>query len=247
MKGEMHMFFFFPGILTNIVWIYLVAAVLPAVILFVYIYNQQGAHRQPGYLMWKLFGSGALAALLASVVEYIGTNVFNATTTLKGNEYYLVFALLVIGLIEEGMKFIFLKKNTWNDPNFETRFDGIIYAVAVGLGFAVLENINYVFSYGLSTATLRAFTAIPGHLSFGVIMGYFYGRARYFKDTGRGTLSFLSQIAALGCAIILHGLYDAMSMINTTKSNLIFFVILIVIYLIIFRLVRHEAETDRYV
>lgn len=241
------MFFFIPGILSNIVWIYLIAAVLPALILFIYIYNQQGVHRQPSSLMWKLFGSGALAALIASVVEYIGTNVFNATTTLKGNEYYLVFALLVIGVIEEGSKFLFLKRNTWNTPYFETRYDGIIYAVAVGLGFAVLENINYVFSYGLSTATLRAFTAIPGHLSFGVIMGYFYGRAKFFRDSGHSTLSFLSQVAALGCAIVLHGLYDAMSMINTTRSNLIFFVILIIIYLIIFRLVRHEAQTDQFV
>ena len=241
------MFFFLPGLFSNIIWIYLIAAVLPALILFVYIYNQQGAHRQPGYLIWKLFGSGALAAIIASVVEYIGTNLFNATTTLKGNDYYLVFALLVVGVIEEGMKFIFLKRDTWNDPNFQTRFDGIIYAVAIGFGFAVLENINYVFSYGLSTGFLRAFTAIPGHLSFGVIMGYFYGRARYFRDAGHDTLSLFSQIAGLGCAVVLHGLYDAMSMINTAKSNLIFFVILIIIYLIIFRLVRHEADTDQFV
>lgn len=241
------MFFFFPGILSNIVWIYLVAAVLPAMILFIYIYNQQGVHRQPASLMWKLFGAGALAAIIASVLEYIGTNIFDARTTLKGNEYYLVFALLVIGVIEEGSKFLFLKKETWNVLCFETRFDGIIYSVAVGLGFAILENINYVFSYGLSTATVRAFTAIPGHLSFGVIMGYFYGRAKFFHDTGHDSLSVLSQAAGLGCAIVLHGLYDAMSMINTTKSNLIFFVILIVIYIIIFRLVKHEAQTDQFV
>ena len=43
----------------------------------------------------------------------------------------------------------------WRDPNFNYRFDGIVYAVFVSLGFAAFENISYVVGYGLTTAVAR--------------------------------------------------------------------------------------------
>ena len=63
-------------------------------------------------------------------------------------EYGIISALFV-GLIEEGCKFFFLYKKTWKNVNFNYTFDGIVYAVTVSLGFAAIENIIYVFNYGL--------------------------------------------------------------------------------------------------
>ena len=64
--------------------------------------------------------------------------------------YTLVLAFAVVAVVEEGAKFAMLKRRTWNDMNFNYRFDGIVYAVFVSLGFAAFENIGYVLGYGLS-------------------------------------------------------------------------------------------------
>jgi hypothetical protein len=45
---------------------------------------------------------------------------------------------------------------------FSQKFDGIVYAVFVSMGFAAIENIMYVFDYGYQTGLVRAFTAVPG-------------------------------------------------------------------------------------
>lgn len=94
---------------------------------------------------------------------------------------------------------------------------------------------------------MRALTAIPGHLSFAVIMGYFYGRARFYEDIGEHKRAVRSQISGLICTAVLHGCYDTAAAMNTGKGNLIFLLILVVVYVIIFRLVKHEANTDRII
>ncbi len=92
--------------------------------------------------------------------------------------YTILLAFLVVAVVEEGTKFVFLKLRTWRDPNFNFRFDGIVYAVFVSLGFAAFENINYVLGYGLTVALPRAVLAIPAHMGFAVFMGLFYGRGK---------------------------------------------------------------------
>lgn len=52
-----------------------------------------------------------------------------------------------------------------------------MYAVMVSMGFAATENIIYVVQGGYVTGILRAFTAVPAHATFGILMGYFMGIA----------------------------------------------------------------------
>ena len=84
---------------------------------------------------------------------------------------YGILTAIFVGLIEEGSKFFFLYRFTWKDKAFNYRFDGIVYAVFVSLGFAALENVFYVFNYGTGVALQRALLTIPGHMSFAVYMG----------------------------------------------------------------------------
>ena len=60
-------------------------------------------------------------------------------------------------------------------------WDGIVYAVMIGMGFATLENIIYASRFGLETTLFRAFTAVPAHGVFAAIMGYYIGvgKVRY--------------------------------------------------------------------
>jgi RsiW-degrading membrane proteinase PrsW (M82 family) len=73
----------------------------------------------------------------------------------------------------------------------------------VGMGFATLENILYVFQYGAPTGFARMFTAVPAHATFAVLMGYFLGKAKFTHRKG-----FYYSFIALLTATAFHGSYD---------------------------------------
>lgn len=235
------MFTFFSGIL----WIYFIAAVLPAVILLGFVYRQDKVEQEPIGLVISLLKYGVLAAVCSFIPELIGESILPNFISETSETYSIVLAFLVVAVVEEGFKFLFLYKRTWNDPNFNCRFDGIVYAVCVSLGFAAIENLEYVLGYGLALAPARALLAIPGHLSFSVFMGVFYGYAKLKADQGNGTSSRISLIMAYLSAVLLHGFYDSCALINTNTSNLYFIIFIIIMYVTVFMLIRHESKNDR--
>lgn len=241
------MFFFAPVFtlpLFYLVVIYILAAVLPAVYLMRYIYRQDSIEKEPSYLLWSLVGQGVLAALAAIVLEMVAQTILNVTMDSNNPKYIYILAFLAVAAIEEGTKFFFLYRRTWRDSNFNFRFDGIVYAVFVSLGFAAFENVKYVFSYGLSIALPRAILAIPGHMGFAVFMGVFYGRAKLYSDLGERIGCNLNLIFGYMSAVLLHGVYDSCCMIGTEKSTLVFVLFVIIMYFVVFRLIKHESRTD---
>ena len=227
--------------------ILLVMAVVPAAVLLYYVYKVDPVEKEPGRLLARLLGWGAAACIPAIVLETIGMEVF-----MGGREAYSMSELLfenfiIIALSEEVCKFFFLRWKTWKNPAFDYVFDGIVYAVFVSLGFAILENIGYVYEFGFATAVVRAFTAIPGHAIFGVFMGCFYGlakRAELARNNGQ-------KWALLACAIIIpvlcHGFYDFCASIGALGDNalildLMFWIFLLVIMAVAMYLVKHMAK-----
>ena len=104
--------------------------------------------------------------------------------------------------------------------------DGIVYAVVIGMGFAILENILYVSQLGMSVAFYRMFTAVPAHAAFGVIMGYHVGLAKFHKDKYK---SIQLMFKGLLYAAFVHGAYDFFLFSeNTLGLAILAFVILIV-------------------
>ena len=168
----------------SVIVIYILAAVLPAAFLMVYIYRKDKIEKEPRPILVSLLFLGVAAALVSIVLEYLGRNALTRLVDPSSPAYTILMAFVVVAAVEEGTKFIFLKARTWHNPNFNYRFDGIVYAVFISLGFAAFENISYVFGYGLSIALTRAVLAIPGHMGFAVFMGLFYGRARMHELRG---------------------------------------------------------------
>jgi RsiW-degrading membrane proteinase PrsW (M82 family) len=111
-------------------------------------------------------------------------------------------AFLVVGLTEEFSKYIIVRFFNQPKKEFNEPFDGIMYAVMVSMGFAATENIMYVLESGYVTGFLRAFTAVPAHATFGILMGYFMGKAKFSKN--RITLNLLGLLFA----VTFHGFYD---------------------------------------
>ena len=231
-------------ILSQVFVIYILAAILPALILLVYIYNQDTVEKEPPRLLYRLLLMGVVAGLLSIVLEQIGTAVLNSFVSQSNPAYVIFLAFLVVAAVEEGTKFFLLNRTTWRHPDFNYRFDAIVYAVFVSLGFAAFENIGYVFGYGLTVAPSRALLAIPGHMSFAVFMGYFYGRAKLYEHYGEMEKVRLNKWLGYLSAVFLHGFYDSCAMIGSTASTLVFVVFIIAMYIVVFRLIKSESHTD---
>ena len=208
--------------------IYLAAAVVPALVLMNYVYKQDKRNKEPIGLLGMCILMGVCAALASIALEGIGISALNMSQIDQTTPLYILF-------------FLYLK--TWKNPNFDYKFDGIIYAVFVSLGFAAFENIKYVFSYGLSVALPRAILAIPGHMTFAVVMGVFYGRAKYLENHGQPG-KWLYIFLGWFFAVLLHGFYDTCAMLGTAESSVVFSVFIIFMYLLVFGLIKRESNQD---
>lgn len=221
-----------------------VAAIAPAIYLMRYIDRQDSAEKEPGGLLFRLMCMGFLSALLAMFLEQLtDTYLLNQFVYPSYTVYFIVVAISV-GLIEEGCKYLFLYLNTWKNPNFNYRFDGIVYAAFVSLGFALLENVLYVFSYGLEVAGPRAILAVPGHLGFSVYMGYFYSRAKLADDLRIRSSRKSNLIFAYLVPAFLHAFYDATAMIQTPSAVYAYLAFVIIMYIVVIRLIHSEAASD---
>ena len=237
------MFILLPG--AAVLVIYIGAAVLPAAFLLKKIYDLDTAEKEPRDLLISLLIGGVLAALASIVLETVGQIALGfSRLSQDSTAYILILAFLVVAAAEEGTKFFFLYKRSWNHPAFNYRFDGIVYSAFVSLGFAAFENIKYVFHYGLSVAFPRAFLSIPGHLGFAIVFGYFYGRAKIADMQGDPEAAKSNLKRGYLTATALHGFYDACAMMQTGLSTLLFLIFVIVMYIRIIRLVKSESWSD---
>lgn len=236
------MFFYLP--LLPVLALYILAAVLPAVILLAYVYRHDTVEKEPPLLLALLLIMGVAAALLSGLLERIGETVLRILADPGSPAYTVLLAFLVVAAVEEGTKLWLLKRCTWFHPAFNYCFDGVVYAVFVSLGFAAYENIQYVLHYGLSVALPRALLAVPGHMSFAVFMGVFYGRAKLREGLGNESGAARSLAAGYLWAVLLHGFYDTCAMLNTARSSLVFLVFVVLLFIRIFWMLRRESRRD---
>ena len=232
-----------PGLV--VIAVFLIASVGPALFLMRYIYKRDTVETEPSQLLVSLVLRGVLAALLSIVLETVAQKLLDLTPISPSSEIYVILtAFLVVAAVEEGTKYFLMHRKVWHHPSFNYRFDAIVYSAFVSLGFAAFENIQYVRSYGLTVAFPRAILAVPGHLGFSVLFGYFYGRAKIAEDQGNHAECKRNILMGYVSAVAMHGFYDACAMIGTGLSTLIFVVFVIVMYLVIIRLIRNESLTD---
>lgn len=236
------MFFFIP--LSPLLAIYILAALLPALILLRYVYRHDTIEKEPMSLLAGLVLLGVAAALASMVLENVGEGILNLFAAPGGRLHTLLLAFLVVAAAEEGTKLVLLKRATWRHPAFNYRFDGVVYAVFVSLGFAAFENILYVFHYGLSVALPRALLAVPGHMSFAVFQGVFYGRAKVREREGDRRGAGWSLRAGYLLSVFLHGTYDACAMLEEGWSVLVFLGFVAVMFFCVFRTLKRESAAD---
>ncbi len=179
----------------------LAIALAPAIAIIWFIYTKDEYEREPTGLLAIAFLLGIVSIIPALMGGALGESLGYGTSQNIGTT--AIYAFIIVALSEELAKFIFLRGYLFRKPDFNEPFDGIVYAVMVGMGFAAFENIIYVIQGGLAVGILRMFTAVPAHAAFGVIMGYYVGMAKFdFKNKNK----LLAK--GLFWAVMAHGAYD---------------------------------------
>lgn len=187
----------------------LALTIAPGLAIAIYIYYRDKFDREPlRQLVWA-FVLGIFSTVPAIAFSF-SLGKIKGLEGGVGEVDTLLYAFITVALAEETAKFIFLRR-FYRKPFFNEPFDGITYAVMIGMGFATLENLLYVFLYegGYRVALMRMLTAVPAHASFAIIMGYFVGLAK-FKEGRHIEL----QIIGLVGAVAAHGLYDFLLMLQ---------------------------------
>lgn len=211
----------------------LIVAILPVVLLGVFIYKKD-KNAEPGKLLAKLFFGGILSCFLTLIISAVMESffpIFGANSEDLNLVGLFIYVFIGVALVEEFSKFVFAYSIANKDPHFDEIYDAIVYCVFVSLGFAAFENILYVSSYGLGTGILRALTAIPGHACDGVFMGYYLGLAKIAGVNKNEKLRKKNLMLSLLVPTLLHGIYDYCLMTGYVLFILLFIVFVIVLYI----------------
>ena len=226
--------------------ILIAAAVVPAVFLLIKVYHADRLEPEPSGLLLSLILRGVFATVIAMVLEELGSALLGSVYAENSLPYNVIMYFVIVAFSEEGAKYILLRRRTWRSDAFNCQFDGVVYAVFVSLGFALWENLGYVAMYGLSTALVRAVTAVPGHACFGVFMGVWYGLAKRLHGQGKDGASKLCRVLALLLSAFLHGCYDYIATIESVHYGWLFAAFVAVLFTVAFILVKRQSRRDRY-
>ena len=227
----------------------LLSAVLPAVILIYYIYRRDTV-KEPTAQLIKGFGlgmlSGVLAGLLEGIIGGLGLVEYEPQTFFSGLNTAFVGAALPEELVKLCMLWLLVRRNRW----FDEWMDGVVYAVSIGMGFAAIENVGYIFNFAdqwQSVALMRGITAVPAHFAFAVIMGFFFSLVHI-----GGRHAQRDRMMVLVAPVLAHGAYDGILMagdtlpdgILSTVFSLLFIALLIKLVRICSRYIRTLRAFD---
>ncbi|HEX7057604.1 MAG TPA: glutamic-type intramembrane protease PrsW [Bacilli bacterium] len=176
----------------------LAAAIAPGASLLAYFYLKDKYESEPIKLVGKLFVFGILLVF--------PTMIFQRGLELAGGDNPVMFSFVVSASVEEFFKWFVLYFVIFSHKEFDEPYDGIVYAVSLSLGFATMENLLYAFLNEMSFSSLlmRALLPVSGHALFGVMMGYYLGKAKFVPAHARRKWLIYSLLLP----IIWHGLFD---------------------------------------
>lgn len=237
------------------------AALLPAIVLCIYVFKKDRVEKEPIGLLIRLLIYGAVSCFPAAFIEGILGGFIDQTFG-GGSVYVYTFVTMFFGvaLVEEGCKWIGLNWLTRKNPEFNCLFDGMIYSIFVSLGFAALENVLYVLSYGIGNAIMRAVLSVPGHMFFAVLMGYYYSRAHitekaayieadlvqkgYITQVGAPFSAKRDKFMSVLMPIVAHGTYNFCCSIPAGWASIALVAVVVYLYIHCFGRIKRMSASD---
>jgi len=181
----------------------------PSVFLLSFFYLKDRYEREPLRHILLAFGLGAYAMIAAHGMAKALADVVSLEWLALGGERARLFdAFVLSGLVEECAKWVVVMAAVYHWDEFDEPLDGVVYGVAVSLGFATLENILYLVGRGFGVAWGRALFAVPAHALFGGTMGYYAGRAKFDRAASRLGALRRDHVLCLLLPVAFHGTYN---------------------------------------
>ncbi|WLR43757.1 glutamic-type intramembrane protease PrsW [Bacillus carboniphilus] len=177
------------------------AGVAPSLAILCYFYLKNECEGISFSLIIRSFILGAILVFPIMFIQYV----------LEVEEVFqspIVIAFFSVALLEEFFKWFIYYFIIFQHYSFDEHYDGIIYGLCISLGFATIENILYLFTFGVDDALGRALLPVSGHALFGVLMGYYFGKGKFSYSKNR----FFWPFIALFFPVLFHGLFDLILM-----------------------------------
>lgn len=206
--------------------IMLVAALLPAVLLWLYVWKKDPQKEPTSWLVKATLLGVALCIPVAILEMGIETVLFGVDGVPTNLADITIMAFFVAAIPEESFKLLALWLILRKNPFFDEHFDGIVYAVCIGLGFAAMENVLYVFNdeEWVTVAIGRALLAVPGHYAFAILMGFYYSIYHFVDKSPK------IAVCVLLVPVLAHGIYDSLAMSSIVDPSIGGISVLVLIY-----------------
>lgn len=192
------------------------AGIAPGLALLSYFYLKDQFDQEPVMNVLKVFLMGMVVTFPIMFIQYVleEEGIFHS---IYGS------AFIASSLPEEFFKWFILFFAVYQHASFDEPYDGIVYGASVSLGFATMENILYLAANGVEFALGRALLPVSSHALFGVIMGYYLGKAKFGTDQHIRWLVY-----SFGVSFFLHGFYN---MILLLEKNWIYYIFPFMLFL----------------
>lgn len=177
-----------------------------ALLWMLYFDRKDSLKPEPRRLLLLAWGWGCGSALLALALYWLAGLVGLPSWPGNSTSEIALYCLALVGPVEEGAKFLVARTLVFRWSHFDERIDGMVYAAAVAIGFATVENMLFAPLLPWSEQLARAITSPLTHSLFAAIWGFGTAHALLVARTRTGRL--LWQLLPLGLAMALHGLYD---------------------------------------
>lgn len=218
----------------DVLYFKILAAVAPAIILAIIMIRKDKQSDPIGWLLAAV-GLGILCGPAVLLIGYLALPDI-PTDTFSGA---FLSSFINAAIPEEGLKFAALYFLVKRCKHFDEMFDGIVYAVCIGMGFAGLENVLYLFGAEdawVSVGIARALMAVPMHYFFAIIMGTFFSLGWFDKKNRK-----VYMTAALVLPIIVHGTYDTLCFSTGLNENVSFYIL--IAFFFGFRYIRRYVKS----
>lgn len=186
----------------------LIIAVIPSILIGLFLYKRDLVEKETKGLLGKLFLGGCLSAILVIIITLIMSMISPYEAEPSNTLKLIIHAFITIALVEEISKFLFAYLISWHNKEFNYLYDALIYCVFVALGFATVENILFVLQGDLTTAIMRAISAVPGHACDAIFMGIYFGLAKIALVKRNDHLYRRYLALSIIVPTIIHGFYD---------------------------------------
>lgn len=174
------------------------AAIAPGIALLCYFYLRDNLQPEPISMVIRSFIFGILLVFPIMMLQYVIHNEWELN-------HPWFHAIISSAFIEEFFKWLVVYHTAYKHVEFDEPYDGIVYGVAVSLGFATLENIFYLYINGMDVAIWRAFLPVSSHALLGVWMGFYLGIGKFTHHSGKKL--FILTVSLI-LPILLHGFYN---------------------------------------